>query len=220
MPPFSSEYPPAKKPDSEFTNAPSRVLNPEQWVDDHGNSLYRYALVRVRRAEVAEDLVQETLCAAHARHQSFRGPSSERSWLFGILRNKICDHFRKLGREVSFTDLEFLQNEMSNQFDESGHWRVDEGPKEWKPEPDVIMNRAEFWEMLRACLSKLPKRVGDVFMLREMEGLESSEICQDLRISENNLWVMLHRARMALRECVELNWFKVESGEKADERRR
>jgi RNA polymerase sigma-70 factor (ECF subfamily) len=216
MPSFSNEYPPAKKKD--VVDATSCNLNPECWVDDHGDSLYRYAIIRVRRAEVAEDLVQETLCAGYRTSQSFRGQSSERTWLFSILKNKICDYFRKLGREISFTDLEFLQDEMGKKFDKSGHWKDEEGPIEWKSEPDVVMHRTEFWEMLRACLSKMPKRVADVFMLREMEGLKSSEICEDLRISENNLWVMLHRARMALRECVELNWFKEKGPEKSNER--
>jgi RNA polymerase sigma-70 factor (TIGR02943 family) len=217
MPAFSSENPTANKKDG--IDATSCNLNPERWVDDHGDSLYRYAIMRVRRAEVAEDLVQETLCAGFRTIESFRARSSERTWLFGILRNKICDHFRKLGREISFTDLDFLRDEMGNKFDKNGHWKDDEGPIEWKAEPEVVMHRTEFWEMLRACLSKMPKRVADVFMLREMEGLKSPEICEDLRISENNLWVMLHRARMALRECVELNWFKEESRERIDERR-
>jgi RNA polymerase sigma-70 factor (ECF subfamily) len=84
------------------------------------------------------------------------------------------------------------------------------GPKEWKPEADEVMHRAEFWQTMRACLDKLPKRIANVFMLREMEEVESKEICSMLSISESNLWVMLHRARMALRECLEINWFNRE----------
>jgi RNA polymerase sigma-70 factor, ECF subfamily len=182
-------------------------VNPERWVDDYGDCLYRYALLRVRRPEVAEDLVQETLCAAVRTYSNFRGKSSERSWLCGILKNKICDYFRKLGRETCFTDLEFLENEMSHKFFDQG-WNHDLGPLEWKPEAEVVMHRPEFWETFRGCLSKLPARVADVFMLREMEEMETAQICQALRISQNNLWVMLHRARMALRECLELNWFE------------
>lgn len=98
----------------------SSSANPEAWVDQHGDCLYRYAVMRVRHPEVAEDLVQETLLAAVRTQTSFRGTSSERSWLCGILKNKICDDFRKLAREVSFTDLEFLEDEMSHKFIDQG----------------------------------------------------------------------------------------------------
>ena len=191
---------------SEADRGSSGVVNPERWVDDHGDCLYRYAVLRVRRPEVAEDLVQEVFCVAVRTYSSFRGRSSERSWLCGILKNKICDYFRKLGRETCFTDLEFLDDEMSHKFIDQG-WNHDVGPAEWKSEAEVLMDRAEFWKTFRNCLSKLPARVVDVFMLREMEELEAAQICQALSISQSNLWVMLHRARMALRECLELNWF-------------
>jgi RNA polymerase sigma-70 factor (TIGR02943 family) len=150
---------------------------------------------------------QEVFCAAVRTQSNFRRKSSERSWLCGILKNKICDYFRKLGRETCFTDLEFLEDEMSHKFIDQG-WNHDRGPAEWKSEAEVVMDRAEFWKTFRDCLSKLPARVGDVFMLREMEEMETAQICEALRISQNNLWVMLHRARMALRECLELNWFE------------
>src|ERR1700757_2548803 len=98
------------------------TIDPERWVEEHGDCLYRYALLRVRRPEVAEDLVQETFCAAVRTFGSFRGKSSERSWLCGILKNKICDYFRKLGRETCFTDLEFLSDEHSDRFDSENYW--------------------------------------------------------------------------------------------------
>jgi RNA polymerase sigma-70 factor, ECF subfamily len=191
---------------SKVAKGASGGVNPECWVDDHGDCLYRYALLRVRNHEVAEDLVQETLCAAVRMYHGFRGRSSERSWLCGILKNKICDHFRKLGRETNFSDLEFLNDEMSHKFIDQG-WNHDLGPSEWKAEAE-FMDRVEFWEIFRGCLSKLPARVGDVFMLREVEQMTTVQTCQALKISQNNLWVMLHRGRMALRECLESNWFE------------
>jgi len=183
------------------------IANPERWVDDHGDCLYRYALLRVRKPEVAEDLVQETLFAAVRTVAKFGGRSSERSWLCGILKNKICDHFRQLGRETPFTDLEFLSDEMSHKFVPQGFWNHEYGPAEWKSEPEVVMHRTEFWQTFRQCLDKLPPRVADVFMLREMEEQDTPQICASLQISQSNLWVMLHRARMALRECLEINWY-------------
>jgi RNA polymerase sigma-70 factor (TIGR02943 family) len=185
----------------------STNVNPDTWVDEHGDSLYRYALIRVRRPEIAEDLVQETLFAAVRTSAKFRGSSSERSWLYGILKNRISDYFRKLAQEVSFTDLEFLEDEMSHKCIDQG-WNHALGPTEWKPGPEAALDRKEFWKTFGSCLGKLPPRVADVFMLREMEQMDTTQICEMLRISQSNLWVMLHRARMALRECLELNWFE------------
>lgn len=183
-------------------------IDPERWVDGHGDCLYRYALLRVRNPEVAMDLVQETLLAALKAADRFGGQSSERSWLCGILKHKICDHYRKQGRETSFTDMEFFSDESSEKFVAAGWWIHMAGPKEWRPEPDEVMHSAEFWATMRDCLGKLPDRIANVFMLREMEEVPSKEICETLAISESNLWVMLHRARMALRECLATNWFE------------
>jgi RNA polymerase sigma-70 factor (ECF subfamily) len=181
------------------------LVDATRWVDDHGDCLYRYALMRVRKPEVAEDLVQDSLLAAVRAAEGFSGRSSERSWLVGILKNKIADHFRKLGRETTFTDMEFLKDEMSHKF-ERGFWTGEKGPKAWQ-ESDAVTYRSEFWQTLRGCLDKLPPRVADVFMMREMDGEDTPGICEQLGISQSNLWVMLHRARMALRECLEIHWF-------------
>ena len=190
-----------------MARASSNSVNPESWVDEYGDCLYRYALMRVRHHEVAEDLVQETLFAAVRTCANFRGSSSERSWLYGILKNKICDYFRKVAQEICFTDLEFLEDEMSHKFRNQG-WNHELGPAQWKPAPEAALNRKEFWKTFRTCLDKLPARVANVFVLREIEQIDTAQICETLRISQDNLRVMLHRARMALRECLELNWFE------------
>lgn len=192
--------------DKDQVEGSSRKADPGRWVDDHGEILYRFALTRVRRPEVAEDLVQDTLMAAVRSVEGFSGRASERNWLFGILKNKIADHFRKLGRETSFTDLKFLDDELSHKFEEGGFWNHELGPVEWQ-KTEAVVYREEFWAVMRACLGKLPPRVADVFPMREMDDADTESICGSLGISRNNLWVMLHRARMALRECLEMNWF-------------
>jgi RNA polymerase sigma-70 factor (TIGR02943 family) len=196
---------------SELTNAsaPSHT-HPERWVDEHGDCLFRYALTRVRNESLAEDLVQETLLAAVRAQERFAGRSAERSWLVGILKNKICDHFRKMGRETSFTDLEFFKDEHSDRFDAEDYWINERGPAEWKPEGEEALRRAEFWRALQSCLRKLPAPTAQAFLLREMDDIPGKEICAMLNISESNLWVMLHRARMALRQCLETNFFEDE----------
>jgi RNA polymerase sigma-70 factor (ECF subfamily) len=192
------------------TSAP-RLSDPERWVEEHGDYLFKFALVRLRDATKAEDMVQETFLAALKGRQSFAGRSAEKSWLTGILKHKILDHYRKAGRETAFTDLDFYSGEESDRFIPDGPfqggWIHELGPLEWSSDPGASLDSKVFWETFRDCSNKLPKNISTVFTMREVDGVESKEICALLNITENNLWVMLHRARMALRRCLETNWF-------------
>lgn len=188
----------------------AKLSDPERWVDEHGNYLFRYALLRLRDPQKAEDAVQETFLAALKGGKSFAGRSTEKSWLVGILKNKICDQFRKLSCETTFTDLDFYSEEESDRFTGGGPgkggWIGGRGPQEW-PEAGASLDNELFWKTYRHCAGKLPPKVAAVFNLREVDGLESAEIRALLNITESNLWVMLHRARMALRRCLETHWF-------------
>jgi RNA polymerase sigma-70 factor (TIGR02943 family) len=194
----------------------SPLSDPELWVEQHGDYLFRYALTRLRDPARAEDMVQETFLAALKGGKKFQGRSQEKSWLVGILKNKIVDHYRKASRETSFTDMEFYSDEESDRFIPDGlfkdGWIHELGPLEWSTEPGASIDSEEFWKTYQDCNGKLPKNVAAVFNLREVDGVESKEICSILNISEGNLWVMLHRARMALRRCLETNWFGKEGG--------
>ena len=187
-----------------------KTSDPESWVEEHGDYLFKYALSRLRDPAKAEDLVQETFLAALKGAKDFQGRSSEKSWLIGILKNKICDSYRKASRETSFTDLDFYSDKESDRFIADGPlkdgWIHEQGPQEWS-NPGANLDNEAFWQTYRDCSNKLPKNVSTVFNLREVDGIESKEICAMLNITENNLWVMLHRARMALRRCLEMNWF-------------
>jgi RNA polymerase sigma-70 factor (ECF subfamily) len=197
----------ALSPDAKPTTA---LSNPERWVDEHGDYLFKFALIRLRDPQKAEDAVQETFLAALKGGQSFEGRSAEKSWLVGILKNKIGDQFRKASRETPFTDLDFYGEEESGRFVGDGigkgAWIHERGPQDW-PDAGASLDNELFWKTYRDCASKLPQKVAAVFNLREVDGLESKEVCTLLNISESNLWVMLHRARMALRRCLEINWF-------------
>jgi RNA polymerase sigma-70 factor (ECF subfamily) len=186
------------------------LSDPERWVELHGDYLFRYAMMRLRDETKAEDAVQETFLAALKGGGSFAGRSAEKSWLVGILKNKISDYFRKASRETSFTDLEFYAEEENSSFVADGlgqgGWADESGPRNWSS-PGAGLDSEVFWRTFRDCSNKLPKNAGTVFTLREVDGVESREICAMLNISESNLWVMLHRARMALRRCLEVNWF-------------
>ena len=191
--------------------AKERHCDPERWVEEHGDYLFGFALIRLRDVAKAEDMVQETFLAALKGAEGFAGRSAEKSWLAGILKHKILDYYRKAGRESSFTDLEFYSDEEGDRFIPegvfAGGWIHELGPLEWSSDPGASLDREAFWKTFHDCSNKLSKNISTVFTLREVDGVESEEICKLLNISENNLWVMLHRARMALRRCLETNWF-------------
>ncbi len=187
------------------------AADPSEWVDLHGDHLYRYALLRLRDAALAEDVVQETLLAALQSRRDFEGRSAERTWLTGILKHKLVDHFRRASRQVCASPDEGEEFGHDELFRREGEWRghfaPDRAPVEWLATPAELLEQGEFWGTFRRCLSPLPARLASAFTLREMEGMASEEICEVLGINVNNLWVMLHRARMHLRRCLELNWF-------------
>ena len=183
----------------------NQTLDAETWVDQHGDALYRYALFRIRDVQAAEDLVQETLLAAIRAKESFAGRSMVRTWLFGILKHKIIDHIRKISRERPQEDIESFRNLSGDIFDEQGGWKA--GPAEWTTDPALLFQQKEFWEMLQNCLTELPFRLQQAFTLRELDGLRAEEVRKILQVSATNGGVMLHRARMRLRDCLAIKWF-------------
>ncbi len=184
----------------------SRTLDPTKWLDDHGDILYRFALARTRNPELAEDLVQDTFLAALKGAESFSGRSEERTWLVGILKHKMIDYFRKHQRESLADDLETRPHDPQAYLDRKGHWKV--GQSEWITQPEKAYERKEFWEVLNGCMDHLNDRLKAVFVLRELEHQNAEVICKQLDISSSNLWVMLHRARLQLKTCMEVNWLQ------------
>ena len=181
--------------------------SPSEWVDRYGDYLFRYAMLRVRDRAAAEDLVQETFLAALKGRASFSGGSSEATWLVGILKHKIADHFRLHAREVTPPDGNAPDAPDDDPFNAAGHWTAAAGPVEWKGNPAELYRQAEFLDQFRKCLSGLSRNQANAFTLREVEGADTGEICKVLNITETNLWVILHRARMLLRSCLETHWF-------------
>lgn len=179
---------------------------PEHWVDQHGDYLYRFALSRLRDAKAAEDVLQETFLAALQGLDRFEGRSSERTWLAGILKHKILDHFRRSGREAELPDRDEPADVDPDWFDQDGHWKLDDNsPAEWG-DPARNLEQSRFWEAMARCLGELPPRTARAFTLREIDAEETDAICKTLDITPTNLWVMLHRARMHLRRCLERHW--------------
>ena len=174
-------------------------------MDRYGDYLYAFALSRVRDPAVAEEMVQETLLAALGARKNFKKRSSEKTWLTGILKHKIIDHFRKQFREKNDLRIDSAEIPIDALFTEKGQWR--EKPANWSIDPHELYQQKEFMAVLYYCLAKLPTRQSDVFTLREIDELSTDEICKLYDISATNCWVILHRARIFLRHCVEKNWF-------------
>ncbi len=183
--------------------------SPENWLNDYGDLLYRYALIRVRSEATAEDLVQETLLAGFQSFDRFSGQSTVRTWLVGILKHKIIDHFRKNRHEITtLNDTETADDILAYQFDQQGNWKIN--LIEWGT-PEKSMDNEQFWVVFNDCLSRLPQRMADLLLLRTVDGLETEECCALLGFeTDNQLWVTLSRTRVKLRLCLETNWFSKE----------
>ena len=162
--------------------------------------LLRFAALQLRDAAAAEDAVQETLLAALKGEKGFAGRSNLRTWLTGILKHKIVDAIRRMSRESPLPS----EDELDALFDSTGHW-IDT-PQAW-PDPDSSLTQKQFFAVLEDCLSRLPAKTSQAFMMREHMGFETGDICKELAITPTHCWVLLHRARLALRTCLEMNWF-------------
>ena len=189
-----------------MTSPDNTLSDPAQWVDLYGNYLYRYALGRLRNADDAENLVQETFLAALKAKDNFAGKSSTRTWMVGILKHKIIDHIRHSYRERPVSDIHENEETVNSFFDVVGNPK--QFPSPWTPNPDEILENKEFWVVLHSCLQKLPRINQDAFLLREIEEMPTDLICKVLNITSTNLWVIMHRTRTQIRACLEANWFE------------
>jgi RNA polymerase sigma-70 factor, ECF subfamily len=169
-------------------------------------TLLRFAQMQLRNISMAEDVVSETLLAILEKPASFEGRSSLRTYATGILKFKIIDVIRKRGREVHIEpmDEQSMDEAMDALFAKDGHWQ--EPPAAWQ-QPEKALEQRQFFETLQICVDRLPAKTGRVFMMREWLEQEVDDICIELGITANNCGVMLYRARMQLRECLDRNWF-------------
>lgn len=173
------------------------------WLTEHGDALFAYAMTRVSDRAIAEDLVQETLLSAIKNVQQFQGASSPQTWLTGILRHKVIDHFRSASRLQQATE-----NAAADKSEAvlGRHY----AQKHWGASPESAFIEREFWQVFDHCRQKLPAHLSRAFVLREMEDMATDEICEVLGIEPSNLAVRVHRARLLLRECLENKWFVID----------
>jgi len=182
------------------------------WVELYSDKMYTWAFYKTSNKEIAEDLVQDTFLVAFQSIQKFEGKSDPKTWLFGILNNKIADHFRKVYRNPIITESERLDNNnfswLNNFFDEDGNWKKNQRPSEWSEEKGNLLDDLEFKKVLENCMEKLPANWNATLQLKFLEEKNSEHICQELQITPTNFWQMLHRAKLQLRKCLEIHWFK------------
>jgi len=179
-------------------------LDTHAWLADHGDYLFRMARRQLHSDELAEDAVQETLLAALSAQARYAGSASPRTWLTGILKHKIVDQIRRSVREVELPRDQDGEEAVDSLFKPDGHWA--EPVRPWG-NPHAEAELAQLRRVLDECADRLKPVMAQVFSLREVAGMETEEICKELDITPTNCWVLLHRARMFMRQCLELNGF-------------
>lgn len=190
-------------------DAGTSVLADTEFLDALRRQMLKFATLQLSDSHLAEDAVQEALVGALKNAQSFAGRAALKTWVFAILKNKIADVLRQKQRLVytgSLLQDEDENEDLSDLFNSRGHWQSDERPTNWG-NPQDALRESQFWKIFEVCLENLPPKQGRVFMMKEFVELDSNEICAEVDISVSNLNVLLHRARLRLRECLENRWF-------------
>ena len=176
-----------------------------EWVNQFSDMLYSYAMQRCSDTELAKDLVQDTFLAAWRNREKFKGEVSVKNWLFIILKSKLTDHYRRTASKIAVEKVREQHNDHSY-FDPDEHWTLAAYPREWNGTLTDEYSIKEFMNVLRQCSGKLQQVQHSVFVMKYIDGLESDEICRELQISSANYWVLMHRAKVQLRACLQKNW--------------
>lgn len=182
------------------------IIEPAQSIVQYANSLFKFAVSRVSNIETAKDLVQETFLSALKNTSTYRGEISEKNWLFTILKNKIIDHYRSKTKSL-VSSLDKALEMTNDYFDEGENWKESAKPKQWGIGYSQNTETKEFYEILEKCKQKLNELQDIVFTMKYLDEKNSGEICKELNISSSNYWVLIHRAKLQMRQCLEKNWF-------------
>lgn len=197
---------------SATANDPLQLLRNEEFLAKLRHDMLRFVELQLRDWGIAEDLVQEALAAAMSGCERFSGRAALKTWVFAILKNKIADELRQRRRVV---DVAGLAREGDDEadfevlFDRKGFWMPEDRPDRWG-DPEAVFAQQQFWAVFEICLTQLSENTARVFMMREFVGFDTPEICRELGITTSNCHVILHRARMGLRLCLEKRWFELE----------
>ncbi len=185
----------------------ANILEPEKWIERYSDLLFRFTLLRVSDKAIAEDIVQETFLSAWKGKEGYKGEASEKNWLFSINRNKIIDHYRKAAKTLTVRGVEDYEELFFNESG-GGHWHADKKPVDWGVTYSNTIETKDFYKVLNECKDKLKDLQQAVFVLKYFDELDSDVICKLLDITPSNYWVLMHRAKLQLRECIQHNWFE------------
>ncbi len=177
-------------------------LHPETWVDKYADYLYNYTIVRVNDHEIAQDLISETFLAGLKSKENFKGEASERTWLISILKRKIIDHYRKSNSNKGKAEVHINYRE-----ENEGDWLEEQAADPYDKTAEDTMENEELGMAILGCLEKLNEKQAEIFKLKTIEEYDTDAICKEYKITPSNLWVIIHRARKSLMECLEKNWF-------------
>lgn len=183
-------------------------LDPTTWPDLYGDYLYTFAKMRVGDGDLAQDLVQDTFFSALKAKDKFEGKASEKTWLVSILKNKIIDHYRKTGLKDAQGNRMSGKKQISlEHFFLDGEWRPGNTPRYWNTNTEQSIESKEFFQIFEKCLSKLQGKGAMAFKMKYIDQEKSDDICKALEITSSNYWVLIHRAKLQLKECLDNNWF-------------
>ncbi len=182
---------------------PDHQINPNNWIDLYSDYLYNYTITRVSDKEIAQDLVQDTFLAGLKSMKNFKGEASERTWLISILKRKIIDHYRKINSNKGKAEVRINYKDDETE----GDWLEERVADPFDKTAEDSMQNNELGNAIQNCLSKLPTKQAEVFKMKTIQGFETEAICNELNITASNLWVIIHRARTAMADCLKENWF-------------
>lgn len=189
------------------TDSKQRV---KEWVNKYSEELYKWAFHKTSDSETSNDLVQDTFLAAVKSIDKFEGKSNPKTWLFSILNNKISDHYRKEYKQIIINESNLQNKETKNSFfDQKGCWEESEKPAFWPTDEENLLDNNNFKLQLANCLEGLPPVWNKAIKLKYLSDIDGNDICQEIGVSKTNYWQILHRAKLQLRKCLEINWFKI-----------
>jgi RNA polymerase sigma-70 factor (ECF subfamily) len=180
-------------------------LNPETWVDNYADYLFNFAVGRVSDSEIAKDLVSETFLAGLKSAKNYKGDAAERTWLIAILKRKVIDHYRKINSKKGKAEIRMGY---SSQNDVEGDWLEEKVADPFSSFENSAIENEELGLAIQECISTLPEKQAKVFTMKTIQEISTEDICNELGINPSNLWVIIHRARTTLMDCLNQNWYK------------
>ncbi len=182
----------------------TNTIDPNTWVDKYSDYLFNYTIVRVDDKEIAQDLVQETFFAGLKSMKNFKGEASERTWLISILKRKIIDYYRKINSNKGKAEVRM---NYINDGESEGDWLEERVSDPFDKNAESDIENTELGTAIFECIDKLPEKQANIFKMKTIQGFDTETICNEYGITSSNLWVIIHRARTAMAECLEKNWF-------------